>query len=75
MMSLNWAADGKGLFVVSGNRQERALLHVDLHGNAHFLWENPGAYGEATAVASPDGHHLAMFGWSLDSNMWTMENF
>jgi len=75
LMSLNWAADGKGLFVVSGNRQERALLHVDLHGNAHFLWENPGAYGEATAVASPDGHHLAMFGWSLDSNMWTMENF
>ena len=75
LMSLSWAADGKGLFVVSGNRQERALLHVDLQGNAHFLWENPGAYGEATAVASPDGRHLAMFGWSLDSNMWTMENF
>jgi len=75
LMSLSWAADGKGLFVVSGNRQERALLHVDLQGNAHFLWENPGAYGEATAVASPDGRHLAMEGWTLDSNMWTMENF
>ncbi|MBZ5616843.1 MAG: protein kinase [Acidobacteriia bacterium] len=72
---LSWAADGKSLFVFSGNRQERALLHVDLQGNAHFLWQNPGAYGEAAAVPSPDGRHLAMSGRTLNSNIWIMENF
>jgi WD40 repeat protein len=75
LLSLSWAADGKSLFVVSGNRHERVLLHVDLRGNAHFLWENPGAYGETSATASPDGRHLAMWGWTLNSNMWMMENF
>ncbi len=72
---LSWAADGKNLFVFSGNRQERALLHVDLQGNAHFLWQNPGAYGEAAAVPSPDGRHLAMSGRTLNSNIWIIENF
>jgi WD40 repeat protein len=75
LRSLSWAADGKSLFVFSGNRQERALLHVDLQGNAHFLWENPGAYGESGAVASPDGRHLAMYGRTLNSNIWMIENF
>jgi Tol biopolymer transport system component len=72
---LSWAADGKSLFVYSTNRQERALLHVDLQGNAHFLWQNPGAYGEAAAVPSPDGRHLAVSGRTLNSNIWMMENF
>jgi serine/threonine protein kinase len=75
LLSLTWAADGKSLFVFSGKRKERALLHVDLQGNAHFLWENPGAYGETAAVASPDGRKLAMWAWTMNSNMWTMENF
>jgi len=75
LLSLTWAADGKSLFVFSGKRKERALLHVDLQGNAHFLWENPGAYGETAAVASPDGRHLAMWAWTMNSNMWTMEKF
>ncbi len=72
---LSWAADGKSLFVYSTNRQERALLHVDLKGNAHFLWQNPGAYGEAAAKPSPDGRRLAMSGRTLNSNIWTIENF
>jgi Tol biopolymer transport system component len=75
LMSLSWAADNKSLFVFSRSRQERALLHVDLQGNAHLLWENPGADGESAAIASPDGRHLAIWGWTLNSNMWTIENF
>jgi len=75
LLTLSWAADGKSLFVFSGNQQERSLLHVDLQGNAHFLWENPGAYGDTGAVASPDGRHLAMSGRTLNSNIWIMENF
>jgi len=63
------------LFVVAGIQTGRVLLHVDLQGNAHSLWENAGASGETLAAPSPDGHHLAMSGWTMDSNMWTMENF
>jgi eukaryotic-like serine/threonine-protein kinase len=75
LLSLSWAADGNNLFVFSGKLQGKALLHVDLQGNAHFLWEMPGAYGEALAVASPDGLHIGIYGWSINSNMWMMENF
>ena len=75
LLSLSWAADGKGLFVMSGNPQGAVLLHVDLQGHANYLWESPGAYGEATAVPSPDGRHIAMFDWTQASNMWMIENF
>ena len=75
LRALNWAADGKSLFVFSGNQQGRGLLRVDLQGNAHLLWNSPGTSGETTAVASPDGRHLAMFDWTENSNMWMMENF
>jgi eukaryotic-like serine/threonine-protein kinase len=75
LLSLSWAADGNNLFVFSGKLQGKALLRVDLQGNAHFLWEMPGAYGEALAEASPDGLHIGIYGWSINSNMWMMENF
>jgi eukaryotic-like serine/threonine-protein kinase len=75
LLSLSWAGDGRSLFVLSGNPQGAVLLHVDLQGNANYLWESPGAYGEATAVASPDGRHIAMFDWTQASNMWMIENF
>ena len=75
LLAVSWEADGKGLFAVAGIRTGRVLLHVDFQGNAHYLWENAGASGETTAAPSPDGRHLVMEGWTMDSNMWTMENF
>jgi Tol biopolymer transport system component len=75
LLSVNWAADGKGLFVSSGIRGARVLLHVDLRGNAHPLWKNQGAWGETLAYPSPDGRHLAMDGWTSNGNMWMLENF
>jgi hypothetical protein len=69
------AADGKGLFVTVGVRGGRDLLHVDLQGNSQLLWENLGGSGETLAVASPDGRHLALNGWTTDGNLWMMENF
>ena len=71
----SWAADGRSLFVFSDNQQGRTLLRVDLKGNAYFLWEVPGASGAAVSVASPDGQHLAICAWTLNSNIWMMENF
>jgi serine/threonine protein kinase len=74
LTSVNWSADGKGLFVSSFKDQGAVLLHIDLQGNARILWEHPGG-PETYAVPSPDGRHLAMRGWTVDSNLWMLENF
>ena len=74
MRIFHWAADGKGLYVVNRTKSGAVLLHVDLQGNAHELWENHGgswAYG----TPSPDGRHLAIFDRKLSANMWMMESF
>lgn len=80
--SINWAADGKGLFVSSTTKEDASVLRVDLAGNAHVLWEQKGNIGPHVAptsapwaLASPDGRHLAIYEWSLSGNMWMMENF
>lgn len=89
LQSVNWATDGKGFFVSSATKTGSALLHVDLGGTAHILWEQKGSIapwngpftqwlGGPTApwaVPSPDGRHLAIYSWSLNANMWMMENF
>jgi len=90
LQSLHWAADSKGLFVASLAPRGSALLHVDLQGKAHVLWEQqgstapwnelsePGYFGgpsAPSAFASPDGRHLAIYDWKLSANMWMMENF
>jgi serine/threonine protein kinase len=73
--SFFWAADGNGLFVTAGVHNGKDILHVDLQGNAHLLWENSGGSGETEARPSPDGRHLAFSGWTTSGNMWLMENF
>lgn len=75
LQSVTWAADGKGFFVTAGIRNGRDILHVDLHGNAHVLWENTGGSGETLAKPSPDGRQVAFEGWTTDGNIWMMENF
>jgi len=71
---IEWAANGKALFISHGVPGGSVLLQVDLQGNAHVLWQQHGGkftYGRP----SPDGRHLAMLGWAVDSNLWMMENF
>jgi len=74
LSSVHWTADGKGLFVSSFKERGAVLLHMDLQGNARLLWEHPGGL-DTWGVPSPDGRHLAMRAWNVDSNMWVMENF
>jgi hypothetical protein len=88
LWSLNWAADGKGLFVSSATQAGSALLRVDLKGNAHVLWQQKGSIAPwgiplpvvigpsaPWAVPSPDGRHLAIYQSNLNANIWMMENF
>ena len=69
---LNWTSDGKGLFT-SSRSSGAVLLHTDLQGNARVLWEPKG--NAIWAVPSPDGHHVAMPGFALSSNIWSMQDF
>ena len=73
---MDWAADGKGLFVADGvlGGTGVEVRYVDLQGNAHVLWENHE--GNVTeGLPSPDGRHLAIMGLTVDGNMWMLENF
>jgi serine/threonine protein kinase len=74
-LTFSWAADGKGLLVVSSSRGNRIASHVDFDGKAYPLWESQGATGETLVVPSPDGRHLAMQSWTTSGNMWLLENF
>jgi eukaryotic-like serine/threonine-protein kinase len=75
LLKCTWAADAKGLYVSAGIRGGQALLHVDLQGNGHLLWESTGASGETLGKPSPDGRHLSIQTWTTSGNMWLMEHF
>jgi serine/threonine protein kinase/Tol biopolymer transport system component len=72
--SVSWTADGKALFTSVRMLKGTTLLRVNLQGQALVLWKPEG--DRATyAVPSPDGRHVALLGWTLNSNIWMMENF
>ena len=77
--NLHWAADGKGLYSASRSVDSSVLLYLDLQGNTRVMWEQKGTMGNESAgtsgIPSPDGRHLAMMGYTLNANMWMLENF
>jgi eukaryotic-like serine/threonine-protein kinase len=71
---INWSADSKGLYVGSDSPRGATLLSIDLKGHATVLWEQKG--GTPTwGIPSPDGRQLAIEGYTVDSNVWMIENF
>ena len=77
LLSVSWAAGGKGLFAFNGPQGSAVLLHVDLQGNAQVLWKSHGngGPGQGGPFPSPDGRHLAMIDAATESNFWMMEHF
>lgn len=73
LAGLDWASDGKGLFT-SSRASGSVLLKTDLQGNERVLWE-PKGDAMVWAVSSPDGHRVAMPGFALSSNIWSMQDF
>jgi len=72
--SLDWARDGKGLFVSSGFLKGPTLLSIDLAGNAHVVWVEKGHTG-TVGLPSPDGRNLAVYDEVADINAWIIENY
>ena len=75
LLVYDWTPDGNSFYVDAGTRKGHVLLYVDLQGNAHKLWESPGATVEMYARSSPDARHLAISTFTTKGNMWMMENF
>ena len=73
--SVDWSADGNALFVSSNNPQDTTLLRIDLDGDAHALWHQWLNFLGTKGIQSPDGRHLAVAGFTTDSNAWMIENF
>ena len=72
--SIDWAADGKSLFVSSQSPISSTLLRVDMEGHATPLWDQPGGW-VTWAVAAPNGRELAIQGMTSASNVWMIENY
>ena len=79
--SIDWAADGKTLFVSNAGQVDSpsgsvgaTLLQVDLQGHAQPLWQTSGG-GYAWAIASPNGEYVAIREPGLERNAWLLEDF
>ncbi|MGD1082410.1 MAG: protein kinase [Candidatus Sulfotelmatobacter sp.] len=72
---VDWSADGNALFVSSQTPQDTTLLRIDLEGDAHALWHQRLNFLGTKGIPSPDGRHLAVAGYTTDSNAWMIENF
>jgi len=72
--SVDWAADGKSLFVSCQTPTSSTLLRVDLQGQAAPLWDQRGGF-RTWAIAAPNGRDLAIAGMTTGSNVWMIENY
>ena len=76
LRSINWMPEGKAMFVDCVPNLGNMLLYVGLTGDAEVLWQQKIAFPLITlGVPSPDGRHVAMRGWTVDNNLWMVENY
>jgi Tol biopolymer transport system component len=75
LTTVDWAADGKDLFVTSSpTGRTSTLLYVDLKGTAHPLWQVSSIL-PAWAIPSRNGKYIAIPAPTVESNVWMLENF
>jgi hypothetical protein len=74
LVTLDYAADGKGFFAGQTTPTETRQLYVDLSGKASLLWRQPGK-SYVWGIPSPDGRYLAMMVYTDDSNVYTINDF
>jgi len=59
--TLDWTAEGKGVFVSSTTRKGSAVLQVDLEGNAHLLGSQREVSRATARLLSADFWHLGLY--------------
>ena len=73
-MDQEWSPDESGFYISAQSARGAALLHVDLQGEAHVLYEDQEGL-LSSVQSSPDGRHLAFRKATRESNVWMIENF
>jgi DNA-binding winged helix-turn-helix (wHTH) protein/Tol biopolymer transport system component len=71
--NLDWSGTGAGFFSVDHTPSGNELLFIRLDGTSHELWSHQEI--PAGAIPSPDGTHLAIAGWTRQSNAWMLTDF
>ena len=71
--NLDWSSTGAGFFStnLAGGRPELVFIRMD--GRSRVLWSPQGI--PVAAIPSPDGTHLAISGWTRQSNVWMLTGF
>jgi DNA-binding winged helix-turn-helix (wHTH) protein/Tol biopolymer transport system component len=71
LRSVQWDADGTGLFAVQCVGEPGVLLHLDLNSRVRVLRRvHTGCDG--WAIPSPDGKRLAFIEWTSTGNLWVL---
>jgi hypothetical protein len=71
--ALAWAADGKSLFAsVRNGPYSSKLVEIKLDGTTRTLWDSK--HEIPALVPSPDGRYLAFGQWTLENNVWLLDN-
>jgi hypothetical protein len=73
LTNLDWSGTGQSFFSTSVTPRGRELLVIRMDGTSRVLWSPRGT--PVSAIPSPDGTHLAIAGWTRQSNAWMMTNF
>jgi len=74
--NIDWAADGKSVFVSSRTANGTpVILGLEPNGNHRVLLEGDSATQLWWAVSSPDGRYAALGEVTGANNVWMVENF
>jgi Tol biopolymer transport system component len=73
LMHLDWGGTGAGFFSSNQTPGHSELLFIRPDGTSRVLWSQQG--DAMTAIPSPDGTHLAISGWTRQSNIWMLTDF
>ena len=76
LTSIDWAADGKSVFVTSRTANGApVMLGVEPNGNHRVLLEGDRAMQYWWVIPSPDGRYAALEVVTGANNVWMVENF
>ena len=74
LVNLDWSGTGTGFFSSDRTPSGSELLFIRLDGTSHVLWSHHQGF-PVVAIPSPDGSHLAIAGWTRQSNVWMLSDF
>jgi Tol biopolymer transport system component len=73
LVNLDWSPTGTGFFSTNLAPGGTELVFIRMDGTSHVLWSPQGI--AVAAIPSPDGTHLAIAGWTPQSNVWILTDF